>query len=287
MGLKQRVELGQRPSRGVNSNVVETVIAETALFPERAGDLLRAARVKAGLDLTDVATKTRVPLRHLEAIEAGDYSGLPSSTYCVGFVRAYARAIDADEVALTALVRGELNMRPNEKEAFVEYEISDPKLMPGKILWLTAAVIALLVIVGFVLWRNMSIADPRDAAPVSIDASEETNTVAQAVPATAPATKPTGLVTLTATKPVWLKIYEADGKRIFEKEMALGETYTIPADAIKPQILTGRPEALRVSVGGQDVAPLGPPERTVKDLDISAQALTSRSPTVAAPSTQP
>lgn len=267
--------------------MVEPVTDETALFPERAGDLLRAARVKVGLDLTDIATKTRVPLRHLEAIEAGDYSGLPSSTYCIGFVKAYARAVGADEVALTQIVRGELNMRPNEKEAFVEYEISDAKLMPGKMLALTAAAIALVVLVGFMVWRNMSIADPRDAEPVSIDASVETPAVAQTVPAVVPATKPTGQVTLTATMPVWLKIYEAGGKRIFEKEMAQGETYTVPADAIKPQILTGRPEALRVSVGGQDVAPLGPPERTVKDMDISAQALTSRPPAVVSPSPQP
>lgn len=267
--------------------MVETELAETALFPERAGDLLRAARAKAGLDLTDVATKTRVPLRHLEAIEAGDYSKLPSSTYCIGFVKAYARAVDADEKSLADLVRVELNMIPNEKTPFVEYEISDPKLMPNRMLYWTAAAIALLVIVGFVLWRNMSIADPRDAAPVSIDASVETPAAPQSAAAVAMPAKPTGQVTLTATMPVWLKVYEAGGKRIFEKEMALGETFTVPADATKPQILTGRPEALRVSVGGQDVAPLGPPERTIKDLDISAEALTSRLPAVAAPITQP
>lgn len=267
--------------------MVETELAETALFPERAGDLLRAARAKAGLDLTDVATKTRVPLRHLEAIEAGDYSKLPSSTYCIGFVKAYARAVDADEKSLADLVRVELNMIPNEKTPFVEYEISDPKLMPNRMLYWTAAAIALLVIVGFVLWRNMSIADPRDAEPVSIDASVETPAAPQSAAAVATPAKPTGQVTLTATMPVWLKVYEAGGKRIFEKEMALGETFTVPADAIKPQILTGRPEALRVSVGGQDVAPLGPPERTIKDLDISAEALTSRPPAVAVPTTQP
>ena len=53
---------------------------ESVLFPERVGDRLRAARLTAGLDLSDVATKTRIPLRHLTAIEAGDYDLLPSIT---------------------------------------------------------------------------------------------------------------------------------------------------------------------------------------------------------------
>lgn len=267
--------------------MVDTEGAETALFPERAGDILRSARIAAGLDLADIATKTRVPLRHLEAIEGGDYSGLPSPTYCIGFVKAYARAVGSDERALADLVRAELDHRSSEKSPFVEYEISDQKRTPSRMLTWTATAIALLVIVGFVLWRNMTIADPREAEPVSVDASEPSPVVTQNTPVAAPIAKPTGQVTLTATGPVWFKIYELGGKRIFEKEMAVGESYTVPADAVKPQIITGRPEALRVSVGGKDVAPLGPPERTVKDIEMTAEALTARVPAQPAPTTAP
>lgn len=267
--------------------MVETEESETALFPERAGDMLRAARIAAGLDLADIATKTRVPLRHLEAIEAGDYSKLPSTTYCVGFVKAYARTVGKDEQAMAELARAELNHVSTEKNAFVEYEISDQKQMPSKMLAWTAAAIALLVVVGFVLWRNMSIADPREADPVSVDASEPSAALTQNASVAVPIAKPTGQVKLTATGPVWFKIYEPSGKRIFEKEMAIGESYTVPADAIRPQIITGRPEALRVSVGGQDVAPLGPPERTVKDIEVTAQALTARPPAQPVATSQP
>src|SRR3546814_2666193 len=71
-------------------------------------------------------------------------------------------------------------------------------------------------------------------------------------------------------------------KRLFEKEMAAGETYTVPADAQNPQILTGRPQALRVTIGGKEVAPLGPADRTITDVGISAAALNAR-PAPAAP----
>src|SRR3546814_3862603 len=64
--------------------------------------------------------------------------------------------------------------------------------------------------------------------------------------------------------------------------MAAGETYTVPADAQNPQILTGRPQALRVTIGGKEVAPLGPADRTITDVGISAAALNA-SPAPAAP----
>ena len=48
--------------------------------PRPPGERLRQARVAQGLTIADIAARTRVPTRHLEAIETGDYSGLPSPT---------------------------------------------------------------------------------------------------------------------------------------------------------------------------------------------------------------
>jgi cytoskeleton protein RodZ len=259
--------------------VVDTEVTETALFPERVGDRLRAARIKAGLDLNDIATKTRVPLRHLEGIEAGDYSHLPSLTYCIGFARAYARAVGVDEKGIPDDVRAEVELSAPETKTFVEYEVSDPARIPGKTLAWTAAGICLLFAIGVMIWFSQRMADPRDTAPVVAQSESDpvdaitTNAV---VPVVAPVA-PTGQVVLTALKPVWLKIYEAEGsKRLFEKEMAIGESFTVPADAVRPQIVTGRPEALKVTIGGTEVAALGPPEKTIADLDISATALAAR-----------
>src|SRR3546814_6132528 len=81
-----------------------------------------------------------------------------------------------------------------------------------------------------------------------------------------PPAPPAGNVVLTATDTVWLRIYDGNDKRLFEKEMAAGETYTVPADAQNPQILTGRPQALRVTIGGKEVAPLGRSEEHTSEL---------------------
>jgi hypothetical protein len=83
-------------------------------------------------------------------------------------------------------------------------------------------------------------------------------------------------VVLTATEPVWMKIYDAEGNSLFEEEMAAGDTFTVPAEADNPQILTGRPDALTVTIDGQVVPPLGTGELTIKDVGVSATALLSR-----------
>ena len=65
--------------------------------------------------LADVAAKTRIPQRHLEAIERDDFNALPSTTYSVGFARAFARTVGADEVAVAALVRSQLEQGGRER----------------------------------------------------------------------------------------------------------------------------------------------------------------------------
>jgi cytoskeleton protein RodZ len=123
---------------------------------------------------------------------------------------------------------------------------------------------------------------PVAGAPEQTQVAEPTDG-ANPAPLAGPPPPMTGAVVLTAKEPVWLRIYEAGGKRLFEKEMAANESYTVPADAASPEILTGRPDALKVTVGGKEVAPLGPPQKTVKDLPISAAALSARPPASLAP----
>jgi len=107
-----------------------------------AKTLLMNAREASGLSLADVATRTRVPIRHLEALESGDYSGLPSPTYAVGFARAYARAAGADEVEVARLVRADLDRIGPRTPEYVPYETADPARVPSRGLAIVGALIA-------------------------------------------------------------------------------------------------------------------------------------------------
>ena len=83
-------------------------------------------------------------------------------------------------------------------------------------------------------------------------------------------------MTLTAKDVVWLKIYDADNKRVYEAEMKAGDSYQIPKDANGPMIVTGRPEMLVATIDGKTMAPLGVAERTISDVGVSAAALIKR-----------
>ena len=161
------------------------------------------------------------------------------------------------------------------------YDPTNPSSIPPPYLAWTAGGIGILVLVGYLVWRTL-ILNPAEIPPVAeIDtpaAVENTagDSAPQGVGDTSPPPSSGGTVVLTATERVWLKIYDAEGERLFENEMAEGDTFTVPADADNPQILTGRPDALTVTIDGQVVPPLGSGERTIKDVGVSAQALLAR-----------
>ncbi len=259
--------------------------SDTALFPERVGDRLRAARIKAGLDLKDIATRTRVPLRHLTAIETGDYTDLPSATYCAGFTKAFARAVGEDEVALSQMIREEMGQLPAEaRYEPSEIDNGDTGAVPSRKLAWTAAGIGLFVL-GIYGISRVATDGPADPLGTSIEAPVGGEAVAVNAAAPASASVPaTGEVVLTAKETVWARVYDANDKVLFEKEMAAGERYLVPADANNPQIRTGRADLITVTVGGKEVAALGPAEKTVKDVGISAAALAARPPAVPPPS---
>lgn len=60
------------------------------------GSALKQAREKAGITLEELFEKTRINLKHLRAIESGDFPSVPQ-TYVRAFIREYARIVGLDE----------------------------------------------------------------------------------------------------------------------------------------------------------------------------------------------
>lgn len=268
---------------------LEPGAAAPEMQPSTPGAKLRAAREAQGLSMQDVATRTRIAQRQLEAIERDDYSALPGIPYAVGFARAYARAVDLDEVAIAADVRHAVHnseMGANRYEAF---EPADPARVPSRLLAWTAVAIVILLVAGFTLWRTQLLTPPTGE---EIAAQESTPAPTAAKPAVSarPAAPAVQTVVFTANDDVWLRIYDEAGERLKDGLMKKGEGFTLPANARNPMILTGRPQALTVTVNGKPVAPLGAPDRTISDVPVSAAALLARgaTPAGAAPAaTQP
>jgi cytoskeletal protein RodZ len=237
------------------------------------GERLRAAREAKGVTLAEVANQTRIPIRHLEHIEQGNWEALPAPTYSVGFARSYANAVGLNGNEIGAELRQQIgNPRPTYDPPSY-YEPADPARVPPRSLAIVAGGIALLLIAAYLIWRSMSVEDVDPAQAV-----QEPTPVQQAQPQAAqqPA-QATGPVSVTATDEVWLRIYEGNGgAALFEGIMQPGQRFEIPATAQAPQIRTGRPQAIRVTVGNTQIPPLGQPEQTISDVSLRAADLTAR-----------
>ena len=248
---------------------------EATLFPKTAGEKLREAREAQGLSLAEIAARTRVPVRQLEAIEADNYAALPSITYSVGFAKAYARAVDLDEVAIAREVRSASDQpsaaRRTEYEA---YAIDEPARVPSRGLAIGTLIAAVLLLVGVGLFYGTNLFGDDDTAPAPVAETVAEEPLAPVV--AAPPTVPTGPVVLTATDEVWLKVYDMAGKTLFSGTLKAGEIYTVPADATAPLINVGRPDQLQITVGGAPVAPLGDGRVAIKDVAIDAASLVAR-----------
>ncbi len=161
--------------------------------------------------------------------------------------------------------------------AYAFEEAVNPARIPPRWLAWAAAVIVLVFAGGYGIWRMQLMTPPTDDQIASQTAETVQGTppgpVNQAAPTPAPAMGP---VVMTAVDDVWIRIYQADGTRLYEGTLKRGDSYTVPDNARDPMILTGRPDALAVTVGGQAIPPLGPAERTISDVPVGAAALLER-----------
>lgn len=263
------------------SNFVEEEVGDDDVTNEElrlhtVGEQLKAERERQKLSLNDVATRTRIPIRHLESIEQSQYAALPGTTYSIGFTRSYAKLLKLDSEKLCQQLRTEMAEHGHESyfTPTQNYEPADPsRVPPGLFAW-TALAIAILMVAVYVIWRSYSIENGEEiAAPPTTELSLR-SARKPAVPAKAP--DQDGEVILTAIDNVWVKIYDADNKPLYENEMKPGDQYHVPADANNPMIVTGRPQSIKVTVGGAAVPPLGPADRTIADVPVSARSLIAR-----------
>lgn len=140
---------GPQPPRAPEGRV-------TPVDAREIGRILRERREALGLSLQDVQAATKIRLRYLQALEAGETGVLPGAVYARGFVRSYANFLGLDGQELAEAYR-----RAVEPEAWSPPEpepepAPQPQPVPGQAraawsrrawLWVGALVAAL------VLWR--------------------------------------------------------------------------------------------------------------------------------------
>ncbi len=288
---------------------------------ERIGARLAAARAEAGIELSDIARDTRVPLRHLRAIEADTHDELPALPYAAGFVKSFARAVGMDGDEAAARFRAETSKQPHVPAATPLEPLDERRLPPRGLVALSVA--ALVLLLGGLGaygagWFDAPVPAATEAAlapaampapqvvapaltppdPTTVppgDATAATTALADggapntpvavpAEPAAVPAAAPTATgsgVSIVADDDAWVRITHIDpatGRVASLKTgvLAKGERYDVPPGESGARLWTGRAGALRISVAGRAVPPLGGPVETVKNVSLDATALLAR-----------
>lgn len=271
------------------------------------GAMLADARAATGRELVDLARETRVPLRHLMAIEADDHDALPALPYALGFVKTYARTVGLNPESVAAQFRAETRLTPHVPSP-PSLEPIDEARLPSRGMAL-AGVAVLVAVVGGLGLYGAGVFDPApqppavaaaaapDAAPSASVPSVASSPVAApgTVPATgahpgpivvsgappaaaAPTAVPaTGAVVLFAREDVWVKIYDrTTGRKAFQGLMVAGSNYPVPADRGTLTLRAGRAGVIDVKVGGVALPPLGGPVDTIDGVVLTPAALAAR-----------
>jgi len=231
------------------------------------GQRLRAAREEKKLSLEDVAAQTRIPQRHLASIENAEWDSLPAPTYTIGFAKNYASAVDLDRTDIGNQLREEMGGQRFANTSSDVFEPADPaRTMPKSLV--IGAIIAVILLVGIMSWLNKRALEEPGTSNNSAIAETPTPVPQPAAPAPATPAAANGPVVLNATQQVWLQVSEKGGASLFAGLLQPGQSYTVPANATSPVLKTGKPEALKISVGSQVVGPVGPAATTVSNVSL-------------------
>ncbi len=250
-------------------------VAEAQLPLETVGGRLRRAREQIGQTVAALAAQTRISQRQIEAIEAGNYAALPGRTYAVGFSRSLARAVGLDEAEIAVATRAELSGLQGEEQRrpAQSFEPGDPARVPSaRLTWLALAGVAAAVIAGIMFLPSLF--SPGGSLP-SILPTDRPISAANGIVAQGPAAAAPVVFTALAPR-VWVKFYDRAGTQLLQKELAQGESYTVPAGQGEVLLATARPDELGISVGGQAVPKLSEVQGAIKDVPVSAAALLAR-----------
>lgn len=236
--------------------------------PPGVGAALKAARTRKALTLEAAAQQTRIPRKHLEALENDRFEELPAPVYLRGFLKSYCDFLDLSFDPLWRQLEAEMSGEPAEPAAAAVPAAAtgtskapshapaakaapkpprspshhrEPEKEEGGDAPLAAALAlgtAVLVLGG--AWALQGALRRHSAAP-------EHPALPSALQPVAAPEKPT--LALTLAEDAWLSV-QADGRELFSGRAPRGASQEWTAEK-SLSLRTNRPEALTLTIKGQ------------------------------------
>jgi cytoskeleton protein RodZ len=284
-------------------------------------DLLKRTRLDRGFDLADIARETRIPLRHLSALEAGNFNKLPALAYSIGFVRTYARYLGIDADTAARQYKAETTQQDSMITAAPPEMDTESRLPSRNIMLGSLAALATLaaVLIAYAALRDDEEAAPEIAAAAE-DAKPEAITPVQAPPVlsdtaappvaetilpppvltpdiAAPATAvpilpsangpvlagvPTVGLVLRAKEDSWIKVSDGGPVSLKIGILKAGETYSVP-QVPNLRLQTGNAGGLDVIYNGRLMPPLGAKGEVLRNKSLDPAAMATPAPAAVTP----
>jgi cytoskeletal protein RodZ len=238
------------------------------------GEKLRRERDLRGISLREIAERTKISVRFLQALEEDRIDVLPGGLFPRAFVKQYALFLGLDvEKTVADFVAAHGDAPPELKMAALP-----ARRMPLSLGQIFLAVVALLAVV--LTFRRGGEAqrarpEPSPTAIAAAPAVLPTDRVYPS-PATAPAstTSSDGLVlTMTAQQDCWVEV-RADGETVVNRVLAEGESQTFEAQG-EIVLSVGNAGGLSLRVNDRPARPLGRSGEVRKNIVITRQNLPS------------
>jgi cytoskeleton protein RodZ len=224
------------------------------------GERLREARMRQGLDLTEVEVATKIRAKYLRALENDEFSMLPGSTYVKSFLRTYAEYLGLDAQLLVEEFRAQHEPRgEGEMPSFVPPGRARPPrerrgggggmaIGPG-VLAVAAVllVLLLLAVIGLVSGGDEGGGGKSARKADTTEQKKKSKRNGQAKKqAAAPATPPSTVkVKIAPTEPTYVCVDDGH-KTIFEDTITSAHSFREK----RVRVNLGRPSA-RISVNGK------------------------------------
>src|SRR6185503_4708830 len=184
------------PKRDIEEEPLSEELGESSV--PTVGERLKTARGKKKLSLEDIAAQTRIPQRHLESIERGDWENLPAPTYTIGFAKSYASTVGLDRDEIGDQLREEMGGQRFASSQSEVIEAADPARTMPKWLVISAVVAVILLIVIMSVLNRRALEQPASNPPAASAPATPAAKPAQQPAAPAPAASAQGPVVLTA-----------------------------------------------------------------------------------------
>jgi cytoskeleton protein RodZ len=238
------------------------------------GEHLKRERELRGVSIEEVSTATKISTKFLQAIEHGQWEQLPGGAFNRGFIRSASRYLGLDEDSMVAEYSLETNGNGTSRE--VPHRNSE---FPRD--WRPMAVLGAIVLVAIAAliaggWFAVSKIRARRHAPAPAVASAGAGANVNVSPGVTILAAPASPLRLkvTASKAGSLRVI-ADGRALFEGQIAAGETKQFGANAAF-EISTSDAGSVQLELNGQPMPRMGIPRQparvtlTAKDLKSSA-----------------